>query len=90
MDEILLKLKLNLKFTELKEQQAIVINKLLENKHVFAILPTGYGKSECFGLFSAIKDQVRYYSYEHTCMYFISKGALQHDYPKLPQHIFLV
>ena len=42
----------------LKEKQREVIDALLNNQHVFAILPTGYGKSVCFGTFPAAYKKV--------------------------------
>ena len=42
----------------LKDQQKNVIEALVKGKNVFALLPTGYGKSVCYGIFGAIMDKV--------------------------------
>ena len=41
---------------KLKEKQIEVIELAVQQKHV---LPTGFGKSDCFGLMSPILDKVR-------------------------------
>ena len=47
----------NLHF-ELKQEQRIAVNCLLEGRDVFAVMPTGFGKSFIFQLFStAIEDK---------------------------------
>ena len=33
---------------ELKQEQKIAVNWLLEGRHVFAVMPTGFGKSFIF------------------------------------------
>ena len=40
----------DLGYSSLKEEQLKVVNAFLEGPHVFAVLPTGYGKSLCFPL----------------------------------------
>ena len=42
----------------LKEKQKEIIMALMEGKNVFGVLPTGYGKSACFGLFGQVMDKV--------------------------------
>ena len=47
----------------LKEKQKDVMEALLQDKDVFGILPTGYGKSACFGTFpAAYKKVIKMYS----------------------------
>ena len=43
---------------ELKNEQIQVTNAVLHGHHVFASLPTGFGKSECFLLLPTCKDVV--------------------------------
>lgn len=50
---ILQKLKL-LKISSLKPEQKDAVTRLLNGKDVMAILPTGFGKSVIFQLFSKI------------------------------------
>ena len=47
----------------LKEEQKNILTHLLRKEHVFAILPTGYGKSACFGLFGGLMDKVNEYTH---------------------------
>ena len=46
-----------LKFS-LKSEQLSLLRHACKGNNTFGILPTGYGKSECFGLFPLIMDQV--------------------------------
>ena len=46
-------------FIQLKEEQAKVVHDLLRGKHVFAILPTGYGKSLIYQVFVRARDYQR-------------------------------
>jgi superfamily II DNA helicase RecQ len=43
---------------EPKPLQIEIMRKLLNSESVFGVLPTGYGKSYCFGWFSALLDEV--------------------------------
>lgn len=45
-------------FPELKNEQLDVIENILNNRHAFGILPTGYGKSFCFGIPPLLMDKV--------------------------------
>ena len=42
---------------ELKEEQKIAVNCLLEGRNVFAMIPTGFSKSFIFQLFSTVIEQ---------------------------------
>ena len=42
----------------LKEKQKEIMQALLNEKDVFGILPTGYGKSACFGTFPTAYQKV--------------------------------
>ena len=42
----------------LKDEQVNAISALCSGENVFAILPTGYGKSDIFGLYPKIKQKV--------------------------------
>ena len=44
--------------------QRDVMQELLDHNHVFAVLPTGYGKSVCFGAFPAAYQKVRIFNLE--------------------------
>ena len=44
---------------KLREQQKTIIEFAVKQQHVFGLLPTGFGKSDCFGLISPILDKVR-------------------------------
>ena len=44
-------------FFELKQEQKIAVNCLLEGRDVFAVMPTGFGKSFSFQLFSTAIEQ---------------------------------
>ena len=44
---------------ELKEEQKIAVNWLLEGRDVFAVIPTDFGKSFIFQLFSTAIEQKR-------------------------------
>ena len=46
----------NLHF-ELKQEQRIAVNCLLEGRDVFALMPTGFGKSFIFQLFSTAIEE---------------------------------
>ena len=43
----------------LKQQQLSAIKLVCQRKHTFAVLPTGFGKSDIFGLLPLIMDNVR-------------------------------
>ena len=43
---------------QLKSKQQEILSKLLQQENVLAILPTGYGKSACYGLFIQLSKQV--------------------------------
>ena len=45
---------------ELKEEQKIAVNCLLEGRDVFAVIPTGFGKSFTFQLFSTAIELRRF------------------------------
>ena len=42
----------------LKPEQVEALQKLVDNRHVMTILPTGYGKSVIFALLPLILDEV--------------------------------
>lgn len=42
----------------LKPQQLTCLVKLLNSKNVFAVLPTGFGKSLVYGVFPLLKDEI--------------------------------
>lgn len=46
-------------YTSLKDKQKEVITKFVSGRDVFATLPTGYGKSLCYGCLPLIYDQLR-------------------------------
>ena len=43
---------------DLKIEQKLIIKSLLKGQDVLAILPTGFGKSACFGLVGQLMDKV--------------------------------
>ena len=54
----LLKLSVNSDLSfELKQEQKIAVNCLLEGRDVFAVMPTGFGKSFIFQVFSTAIEQ---------------------------------
>ena len=71
MEGALLKVctKLNLPFGLKEEQKAIISSAL--NGHVLGILPTGFGKSECFGLYGPLLDEVNDIYINHIIMHCI-------------------
>ena len=46
---------------DLKLEQADIISTLLEQKNAFAVLPTGYGKSDILALVPHLQDEVSMY-----------------------------
>ena len=42
----------------LKEEQVETIKNLCDKKHSFCLLPTGFGKSDIFGLLPLVMDKV--------------------------------
>ena len=55
---VFLKLSVNSDLSfELKQEQKIAVNSLLEGRDVFAVMPTGFGKSFIFQLFSTAIEQ---------------------------------
>ena len=42
----------------LKEEQLQILRNSSKGKHTVGILPTGFGKSDCFGLFTPLIEQV--------------------------------
>ena len=46
-------------YTSLKEKQKAVITEFVSGRDVFATLPTGYGKSLCYGCLPCVYDQLR-------------------------------
>ena len=54
----------NLHF-EVKQEQRIAVNSLLEGRDVFAVMPTGFGKSFIFQLFSTAIEQKKISEGEH-------------------------
>jgi superfamily II DNA helicase RecQ len=42
----------------LKKEQLKIMKKIINKCHTFGVLPTGYGKSLCFGLPPLILDEV--------------------------------
>ena len=46
-------------YPSLKQEQKIVINQFLAGKDVFAVLPTGFGKTLCFACLPSIYDDIR-------------------------------
>ena len=50
-------LKLSNLHFELKQEQRIAVNCLLEGRDVFTVMPTGFGKSFIFQLFSTAIEQ---------------------------------
>ncbi len=51
---------------KLKEEQLEITLSLLNNSHTFGVLPTGYGKSLCFGLPPLIQDMVSHVLYSQV------------------------
>ena len=49
----------SLGYSALKPEQLSVIKSFVCGKDVFAVLPTGFGKSLCYACFPAILDTVR-------------------------------
>ena len=45
---------------QLKLEQRQILKELALGKNVFAVLPTGYGKSVSFGMFGKLMDLVSY------------------------------
>ena len=43
----------------LKEEQSQVINALIREDDVFGVLPTGFGKSLCYGCLPLVFDEIR-------------------------------
>lgn len=43
----------------LKEEQRKVINAFIHGDDVFAVLPTGFGKSLCYGCLPLVFDEIR-------------------------------
>ena len=43
---------------QLKEEQKEVIVNAVHGCHTFVLLPTGFGKSDCFGLVGPLLDKV--------------------------------
>ena len=43
---------------KLKDKQKEVMMALMNGENVFGVLPTGYGKSICYGLFGELMDMV--------------------------------
>jgi len=48
----------DLGYSSLKEEQLKVVTAFLEGRDVFAVLPTGYGKSLCFGCLPLAFDRL--------------------------------
>ena len=46
-------------YASLKEKQKVVITKFVHGNDVFAALPTGYGKSLCYGCLPPVFDNLR-------------------------------
>lgn len=44
----------------LKAEQVEIITHIINRDHVFAVLPTGYGKSLCYVLPALLKDKVHF------------------------------
>ena len=51
MEEIIKSSAKKLKYSVLKAEQLKVVFQFVSGKDVFAVLPTGYGKSLCFAIF---------------------------------------
>jgi len=49
---------LSLGYSSLREQQKTVITKFVAGSDVFAILPTGYGKSLCYACLPDVFDKL--------------------------------
>ena len=47
----------------LKPQQREIVHHILAKKNVFVQLPTGYGKSLCFGIVPLVLDKVNTFNY---------------------------
>ena len=47
---------------QLKKEQKLIIKNLLKGQNVLGILPTGFGKSACFGLVGQLMDKVSLYN----------------------------
>ena len=47
----------DLGYSSLKEEQLKVVTAFLEGRDIFAVLPTGYGKSLCFGCLPLALDR---------------------------------
>ena len=67
----LVKDKYNFKY-DIKHEQTLVCKTILRNQHSLAVLPTGFGKSECYILPPLILDEVtlenlliHFFIYEH-------------------------
>ena len=48
----------HLSYNKVKDLQMKVISKVLSGHDVFAVLPTGYGKSLCYGCLPLVFDEI--------------------------------
>ena len=48
----------HLSYNEVKDLQMKVISEVLSGHDVFAVLPTGYGKSLCYGCLPLVFDEI--------------------------------
>ena len=46
-------------YASLKDKQKVVITQFVSGRDVFAALPTGYGKSLCYGCMPRVYDDLR-------------------------------
>ena len=58
VEAIVAELPFNFEQPGLHEEQIKIISTLLEERHVFGIYPTGFGKSDCLAYFPLIMDKV--------------------------------
>ena len=66
VDELLSEYQLNLK---LKSEQVECLEHLLNSKNVFAMLPTGFGKSLIYTLFPLLQKKVHIYYLILLCFF---------------------
>ena len=70
-------------YEEMKREQLEVVSGVLNGQDVFAVLPTGFGKSLCFASLPSIYDQLLPLAQRYSCHSFNGYNDMSYSFARV-------